>query len=75
MSEKYCCERLLVCPFFKTAKEANQSQDVLNEYVNLYCRGPFIDRCYRMQYLKRHGELPGESIAPSGLDFRQYINI
>ncbi|MDT8419508.1 MAG: hypothetical protein RQ754_03690 [Desulfuromonadales bacterium] len=75
MSEKYCCDRLLICPFFKAVKEAEQPLDVLNEYVHVYCCGPFMDKCYRVQYLHRHGEPPGDNIAPSGLDFRQYTSL
>lgn len=68
-----CCERLPICPFFRAVQESDEILDVLNEYVHVYCCGPFQESCYRVKHLSRYGEPPEDNISPSGLDFRKYI--
>lgn len=66
------CERLKTCEFFKVATDQD-SEEVLNEYVKVFCRGPLQEKCYRLDYLKKTGVLPKSTISPSGLDFLEYI--
>ncbi|MDT8419051.1 MAG: hypothetical protein RQ754_01315 [Desulfuromonadales bacterium] len=70
-----CCERLNCCPFFLAVKELGEASDVLNEYVAVYCCGPFKDKCFRLQHLARFGEPPGDNVSPSGLDYREYLHV
>lgn len=71
--DKDSCENLASCPFFKAAKNNVDIFDILNEYVNVYCRGPFKDQCYRVAFYSKYGISPGDSISPSGLDFNKYV--
>lgn len=66
------CGRLKTCEFFKVAIDQD-SEDVLNEYVKVFCRGPLQEKCYRLDYLNRTGVLPICTISPSGLDYTKYI--
>ncbi|PLX90195.1 MAG: hypothetical protein C0619_09975 [Desulfuromonas sp.] len=68
------CKYLKFCAFFKEAKD-HEDMDVLNEYVKVFCRGPLQKKCYRLDFMKKHGGPPKSSISPSGLDYLEYLKI
>ena len=70
---KNCCERLPTCPFYRAVQDADEILDVLNEYVHVYCCGPFKGKCYRNKYQDEHGGPPADNISPTGDDFHKYL--
>ena len=66
------CKYLKTCGFFKEVKD-KEHIDVLNEYLNVFCRGSLREKCYRLDFMKTHGEPPKDTISPSGLDYLEYI--
>ena len=44
------CERLETCDVFEAATDED-SEEVLNEYVNVFCQGPLQEKCYRFDYV------------------------
>lgn len=69
------CEKFSNCAFFSAVRDHDEMIDVLNEYVSVYCCGPLQKKCWRLNHFHSYGVFPGNTISPSGLDFRKYTEI
>lgn len=61
------CENHDKCGFFKKHGDLNLA--IFPMLISVYCRGPLQDQCQRKLQKERSGILPGDDIAPTGLNF------
>ena len=58
------CELLEDCGLFKKYQDTNDL--ACTGFIKVYCRGPKLGECKRMEYYLEHGTLPSDDMLPSG---------
>jgi hypothetical protein len=58
------CENLPYCGFIKKHGEANNL--AIQGFVSLYCKGPRLIDCKRLEYIENNGAPPPEDMMPNG---------
>ena len=58
------CELLVKCGFFK--KYESTKDLVCKGFISMYCKGPKMDECKRLEYRKTHGTPPSDDMMPTG---------
>jgi hypothetical protein len=58
------CEYLVSCGFFK--KHEQSKALACKGLISLYCKGPKLIDCKRLEYLELHGKLPSPDLMPNG---------
>ena len=55
------CEKFLDCPFFR------KFPNYVRSYKFIYCEGPKMESCARLNYREKHGVKPPDGLTPTGL--------
>jgi major membrane immunogen (membrane-anchored lipoprotein) len=58
------CELLQECGLFKKYQAANDL--ACKGFIKVYCQGPKMAECKRVEYYLEHGMLPSDDMLPSG---------
>jgi hypothetical protein len=58
------CEHLEKCGFFKKYQETKNL--ACRGFINLYCKGPKMSECKRLEYRNKNGVPPSDDMMPNG---------
>jgi hypothetical protein len=58
------CENLETCGFFR--KHSQAKSVACQGLISLYCKGPRLIDCKRLEYIEEHGASPSPDMMPSG---------
>lgn len=64
MTQEPECELLPKCGFFKKYQSTDEFACI--GFISMYCRGPRMAECKRMQYRLEHGTPPPDDMLPTG---------